>query len=131
MAAVAVAVVRWALRRLDRAGALAIGRLLGRGAWSLCPAARSMTRTNLAAALGRAGGVRVMPRGTPLAELIAWLDAGGVVGVVIDQNTRVRSTEASFLGPASPTPLGPALLAARTGAPLLVATIRRALGRGT
>jgi KDO2-lipid IV(A) lauroyltransferase len=72
-------------------------------------------------------GVRPFPRGTPVSTLVAWLRSGGVIGLVLDQRTRVQTAEATFMGRRAPTALGPAVLALRSGAPLLAGTVCRAV----
>ncbi len=62
---------------------------------------------------------------TPIALLRA-LKRGEVVGMLIDVSTRVASARVPFLGVPAWTPVGPARLALRTGAPVVVAIATRA-----
>jgi len=50
---------------------------------------------------------------------------GALVGILIDQRTRVESVPADFLGHPAPTPTAPVRLAWRTGAPVVPVTIAR------
>jgi KDO2-lipid IV(A) lauroyltransferase len=72
-------------------------------------------------------GVRAIDRDaktTPFALLRA-LRRGEVVGFLIDVNTRVASVRVPFLDVPAWTPTGPARLALRTGAPVVVAIATR------
>jgi KDO2-lipid IV(A) lauroyltransferase len=69
-------------------------------------------------------GVKVIWRarpGTP-ARIVRTLRAGGVLGVPMDLRSRVPCIDAPFLGHGAPTPAGPARIALRTGAAVLVGT---------
>ncbi len=70
-------------------------------------------------------GVRVVWRSAPgaAAALLRVLRGGGMLGVPMDLASRVPSIEAPFLGEPAPTPVGPARLALRTGAAVVVGTI--------
>lgn len=70
-------------------------------------------------------GVRAVYRGGPGAgvALVRVLRSGGVLGIPMDLSSRVPSVDVPFLGCPAPTPVGPARLAARTGAPLVVGTV--------
>ncbi len=74
-------------------------------------------------------GQKVEPiyRGRPgaTARILRALRQGVVLGFLIDQNTRVPSVEVPFFGRNAPTPVGPAEIATRTGASVVVGTIRR------
>jgi len=72
-----------------------------------------------------AHGVGVIWRGAPgaAARILRTLRAGGVLGVPMDLRSRVRSCSAPFLGHPAPTPIGPALIALRTGSPVVVGTL--------
>lgn len=73
-------------------------------------------------------GVRALDRdakSTPMA-LVRALRRGEVVGFLIDLNTRVASVRVPFLGVPAWTPSGPARLALRTGAVVVVAIATRA-----
>ncbi|MCK9461906.1 MAG: lysophospholipid acyltransferase family protein [Proteobacteria bacterium] len=72
-------------------------------------------------------GVEVIHRGRPgsSAATLRALRAGRVIGLLIDQDTRVPGTFVPFFGAPAFTPTGAAALAVRTGAPLVVGSIRR------
>jgi KDO2-lipid IV(A) lauroyltransferase len=80
------------------------------------------------ARLRDARGVRTVYRGASSAgiALVRVLRRGGVLGVPMDLASRVESVEAPFLGIPAPTPVGPARLAIRTGAAVVVGTAARA-----
>ncbi len=69
-------------------------------------------------------GVRSIYRGAPGASLKAMrhLKGGKMLGIVMDLASRVRSIEVPFLGHDAPTAIGPARLALRSGARVVVAT---------
>jgi lauroyl/myristoyl acyltransferase len=69
-------------------------------------------------------GVRSIYRGAASAGLRAMrhLKRGGVLGVVMDLNSRVPSTDAPFLGKMARTAIGPARLALRASSRVVVAT---------
>lgn len=79
-----------------------------------------------------ARGVEVVHSGRPGAALRALriLRAGRALGVLPDLASRVASTHATFLGQPTLVPVGPQRLAARSGAALLVGTLRADVGRG-
>lgn len=73
-------------------------------------------------------GVRVVWRSgarsmTAIAGIVRTLRAGGVLGVPMDLRSRVPSCAAMFLGHPAPTPVGPARIALRTGAAVVVGTV--------
>lgn len=70
-------------------------------------------------------GVRVVWRSAPgaAAALLRTLRGGGMLGVPMDLASRVPSIEAPFLGAPALTPVGPARLALRTGAAVIVGTV--------
>jgi KDO2-lipid IV(A) lauroyltransferase len=74
--------------------------------------------------LRSAHGVRAVWRGTPGAatSIVRILRAGGVLGVPMDLRARVASCDAPFLGHDAPTAIGPARIALRTGAAVVVGT---------
>jgi Kdo2-lipid IVA lauroyltransferase/acyltransferase len=80
--------------------------------------------------LREARGVRTVYRGAPRAgiALVRVLRRGHVLGVPMDLASRVASVEAPFLGLPAPTPVGPARLAIRTGAAVVVGTAAPAPG---
>ncbi|HEX7667522.1 MAG TPA: lysophospholipid acyltransferase family protein, partial [Polyangiaceae bacterium] len=69
-------------------------------------------------------GVRAIYRGAPGASLKAMrhLKAGKMLGIVMDLASRVPSVPVPFLGHEAPTAVGPARLALRSGARVVVAT---------
>jgi KDO2-lipid IV(A) lauroyltransferase len=75
--------------------------------------------------LRRATGVRTVARSSPRApfEILRALRRGEVLGVPMDLRSRVPSVNVPFLGHPAPTPMGPARIALRTGAPVVVATV--------
>jgi KDO2-lipid IV(A) lauroyltransferase len=72
-------------------------------------------------------GVRAIYRGRPgsAARILRVLRAGGVLGVPMDLRSRVASIDVPFLGAPAPTAVGPARIALRTGAPVVVGTCAR------
>jgi KDO2-lipid IV(A) lauroyltransferase len=70
-------------------------------------------------------GVRVIYRSEPraAAKLLRTLRSGEMLGIPMDLASRVPSVEVPFLGAAARTPVGPARLAVRTGAAVVVGTI--------
>jgi KDO2-lipid IV(A) lauroyltransferase len=69
-------------------------------------------------------GVRVIWRGHPSApfRIVRALRRGDVLGVPMDLRSRVESRPVPFLGHPAPTPIGPARIALRVGAPVVVGT---------
>ncbi len=67
-------------------------------------------------------GVRAIYRGRPGAgtRMVRVLREGGVLGVLMDLRSRVPSIDVPFLGHPAPTAVGPARLALRTGAAVVV-----------
>lgn len=53
-------------------------------------------------------------------QILSLLRQGGILGIFIDQNTRVDGVEVPFLGREAFTPSGPATLALRTGAAVVM-----------
>ena len=72
-------------------------------------------------------GVRVIYRSEPraAAKLLKTLRSGGMLGIPMDLASRVPSIEVPFLDVPAKTPVGPAKLAVRTGAAVVVGTIDR------
>ncbi|MBM4130020.1 hypothetical protein FJ250_03195 [bacterium] len=70
-------------------------------------------------------GLVPVPRTAGVRPLLRCLRDGGVVAALVDQNTGVDSRSVAFFGAPAPTPAGPARLAVRLGAPVVVATIGR------
>lgn len=62
------------------------------------------------------GGVR---------QMLRWLRGGGVLGMLIDQDTRADGEFVDFLGRPAHTPAGPVVLAQKTGAALVPLAIHR------
>jgi KDO2-lipid IV(A) lauroyltransferase len=81
--------------------------------------------TGLYNALRGALGVRVVYRGAPGApsRLLRTLKEGRLLGMPMDLRSRVPSIEAPFLGHPAATAVGPARIALRTGAPVVVGTV--------
>jgi KDO2-lipid IV(A) lauroyltransferase len=76
-------------------------------------------------ALRTAHGVQVVWRASPGAAtgIVRTLRSGRVLGIPMDLRSRVASCDAPFLGHAAPTPVGPARIALRTGAAVVVGTV--------
>lgn len=72
-------------------------------------------------------GVPVIYRSEPraAARLLRTLRKGGMLGIPMDLASRVPSVDVPFLGTLAKTPVGPAKLAIRTCAPVVVGTIAR------
>jgi KDO2-lipid IV(A) lauroyltransferase len=79
------------------------------------------------APLRRGRGVEALDRDAPSTPraLVRALRAGGIVGFLIDLNTAVASVAVPFLGRDAWTPVGPARIALRTGAPVVLAIAGR------
>jgi KDO2-lipid IV(A) lauroyltransferase len=75
-------------------------------------------------------GVQAVYRGRPgsSAAMIRALKKNRVLGFLIDQDTRVPGTFVRFFGRPAHTPIGPAAIAIRFGAPVVVGTIHRTAG---
>jgi KDO2-lipid IV(A) lauroyltransferase len=71
-------------------------------------------------------GIEVIHRGRPGAafRIVRALRSGRPVGFLPDLGGRVAAKPVRFLGHESELPLGPELIAVRTGAPILVGTLR-------
>jgi Kdo2-lipid IVA lauroyltransferase/acyltransferase len=74
--------------------------------------------------LRSAHGVGIVWRAQPgaAARILRTLRRGEVLGVPMDLRSRVPSCEAPFLGHPAPTPIGPARIALRARAPVVVGT---------
>ncbi|MCP4674566.1 MAG: lysophospholipid acyltransferase family protein [Deltaproteobacteria bacterium] len=72
-------------------------------------------------------GVEAIYRGQPgaSAAMLRTLRKNRVLGFLIDQDTRVPGTFVPFFGRLAHTPVGPAVFALRSGAPVVVGSIRR------
>lgn len=68
-------------------------------------------------------GMRPLPREGGARPILRVLEAGGVVGVLLDQATRARSEALPFFGRPAPTPVGIASLARRRGVALVPAAM--------
>ncbi|MFH1143543.1 MAG: lysophospholipid acyltransferase family protein [Candidatus Eisenbacteria bacterium] len=64
-------------------------------------------------------GIETHARDQDIRRLLRSLRRGALVGLLADQRTRVDSIRAPFLGHPAWTPIGPVLLALRTGAPIV------------
>lgn len=64
-------------------------------------------------------GLRNITRGSGTREILRALKRGEIVGILIDQDTRVEGTFVEFFGRKAFTPIGPVLLAMKTGAALI------------
>ncbi|MHB8420194.1 MAG: lysophospholipid acyltransferase family protein [Myxococcales bacterium] len=79
------------------------------------------------------GGVRTVGRGSgsgPLREMLSAFKRGALLGLLIDQDTRVRGHHVPFFGRLAHTPRAAEDLALRTGAPVFVGFIHRDPGGG-
>lgn len=81
--------------------------------------------TGAARAMKEAARIRVSTASDGYRPLLATLRAGGLVILLVDGDVFARAVPASFFGRRVPFPAGPALLARRTGAPLLHAHAER------
>jgi KDO2-lipid IV(A) lauroyltransferase len=66
-------------------------------------------------------GTNAVERDKATFPMLKVLKSGGSVALLIDQDTRVKSTFVNFFGTPASTPIGPALLALKTGAAVLPA----------
>ncbi len=73
----------------------------------------------------RAQGMKILPRSGGAAPLLRHLKDGGVVAVLLDQNTQVENLMVPFFGQKAPTPVGFARIALRYGIPILPVAIAR------
>lgn len=76
-------------------------------------------------------GIRTIDRGSAGAarEMIVALRRGGILGFLIDQSIRVESVKVPFFRRPALTPIGPAKLAIRTGAPVVSVFVERRRGK--
>jgi KDO2-lipid IV(A) lauroyltransferase len=81
--------------------------------------------TRVYEALRTARGIKVVWRGARGAGtgLLRTLRRGEMLGIPMDLASRVPSIDVPFLGTPAPTPVGPARLALRTGAAVVVGTV--------
>ncbi len=68
-------------------------------------------------------GMKVIERSTGARQIYKYLQAGGLVGILIDQDTRVDSVFVDFMGKPTYTPVGPVTFALRLGTPIVPAAI--------
>ena len=73
-------------------------------------------------------GVRIVGLREARRELVAALARGETVGLVADRDLTGGGIEVPLFGHPAPLPVGPALLALQSGAPIFVAAVRRAGG---
>ena len=71
-------------------------------------------------------GVRNIARGRDTRDVLRALRRGEMVGLLIDQDTKVSGVFVDFFGRAAYTPVGPAVLATKLGAPVISTVIHRA-----
>jgi len=65
------------------------------------------------------GGLNVVQRAHATSEVLRALRRGEVVGLLVDQDTRVPGTFVRFFDHPAYTPVGPAVIAGRTGVPIV------------
>ena len=70
------------------------------------------------------GGLNVVQRTHATSAVLRALRRGEVVGLLVDQDTRVPGTFVRFFNHPAHTPVGPAVIAGRTGAPIVPMGIR-------
>lgn len=70
-------------------------------------------------------GVRIIARSRETREILRALARQEIVGILIDQDTKVSGIFVDFFGMPAYTPTGPVTLAVMTGAPIIPASIRR------
>lgn len=70
-------------------------------------------------------GLQIVHRDRATSAILRALRRGEVVGLLIDQDTRVPGTFVNFFGHPAYTPIGPAVIAGRTGAPVVPMAIYR------
>lgn len=64
-------------------------------------------------------GAVAIARGKESVRLLKTLKSGGTIGILIDQDTRVKSVFVDFFGKPCATPIGATLLSLKTGAPIV------------
>jgi len=69
-------------------------------------------------------GSEPIQRGKETFKLIKTLKSGGAVGMLIDQDTKVKSRFVNFFGMPASTPVGTAMMAMKTGAAVIPAIIQ-------
>lgn len=75
--------------------------------------------------LRKNANVRGISRDAEVKEMIRVLRRGEVLGVLMDQDTKVRGVFVPFFGRTAHTPAGPVVLAMKTGAPIVPMAIHR------
>jgi tetraacyldisaccharide 4'-kinase len=80
---------------------------------------RDQEVTELLASLRRHGGLAAIPRDGAIGESVRLLNANQVMGMLIDQNVRVRGIFVPFFGKLAATAAGAAVIASRTEAPFI------------
>jgi KDO2-lipid IV(A) lauroyltransferase len=86
---------------------------------ALATRVRNQRLDDLLAGLRRRSGLRLLERSRSLLGAFRCLKEGGILGVLMDQDTSVESVTVDFLGHPARTPVGPAKLASSTGACVL------------
>ena len=101
--------------------------MLGLPCGTVAKEAQDPRLTALLKASRESTGMRVFWRGSPLAarELIRFLKSGGMLGILIDQDTRVAGHFVPFFGRLAFTPRAAGDLAVRLGAPMIFGCTRR------
>lgn len=104
--------------------------LVGLPCGTVAKEAQDPRLTALLKASRESSGMRVFWRGSPLAarELIRFLKSGGLLGILIDQDTRVAGHFVPFFGRLAFTPRAAGDLAVRLGAPMIFGCARRVAG---
>jgi KDO2-lipid IV(A) lauroyltransferase len=70
-------------------------------------------------------GITIVPLGSAATAMVAALERGEGVGIVGDRNIVGRGSPVPFFGATARLPIGPAMLAVQTGAPLYLEAIER------
>ena len=85
---------------------------------------RDQRLEKLIESLRRSKGMKPISRMTNVKAAYSWLKRGGILGVLIDQDTSVKGVFCDFFGRPAYTPAGPAYLALRTGAAIVPMAIQ-------
>lgn len=104
--------------------------MLGLPCATVAKEAQDPRLTALLKASRESSGMRVFWRGSPLSarELLRFLRSGGMLGILIDQDTRVAGHFVPFFGKLAFTPRAAGDLAVRLGAPMIFGCARRVAG---
>lgn len=86
---------------------------------------RDARLNDLVVSIRNRSGVRVISRGRQTREILRALGRNEIVGLLIDQDTKVDGVFVDFLGAPAYTPAGPVQLSLRTGAPIVPTAILR------